>query len=200
MILKLVELKPDKLKHLTRNFVSAVYIGQLFPIMLIIFPLMPKLGMNIILIIQLIFFIAFWVLFIASFYKYDILKNSDYLEIGKILLLDKECKIELNDEISIIDLTYSTFKFEYGFIRAKSVGGKSDLQRGISRLTINGTQYHLLVETYKQADRLAKIFKHWYDNNINLNEFSLGTNYRLIELNPKFDWKRLEKIKAHNKA
>ena len=48
------------------------------------------------------------------------------------------------------------------------------------------------------ADKIAKVFKNWYENKIHLNEFTLDVNYRLIELNRKFDWKRLEEIKTHN--
>ena len=72
------------------------------------------------------------------------------------------------------------------------------MQRGISSFTINGTQYQVLIENYKQADKLANIFKNWYENKIHLNEFTLGVNYQLIELNHNFDWKRLEEIKTHN--
>jgi len=127
---------------------------------------------------------------VISLKRYKILGVRDFEILGTLLL--KEESIEFESETIKLNKD-SIIKFLYGGVRNDGFGNR-DISDGISEFEINDKRVSILIESQNDAKKLRKIFKSWYFNNISLDEESKATGFRLIELNPNWEWERLREI------
>ena len=191
----LVNEKRDKLKYFKGTYISVAILLYLFVITIFIAIFNKYIGnLTIYLFIiptALLFFLQF-----LSKYKYNIIKEYD--EVGELIFEESFVMIRKNDKEIKIDLSGKKIKFEYNHIRGKNSKPRGNVHSGINELILNGEHYTFLIVNDRQLKFIKAILKIWYKNGFCLAEFSRDQyHHRLIELNDRFDWKKLNEIKEN---
>lgn len=138
---------------------------------------------------------------IIALFKYS--STYDYDTLGSVQFTDENLFIKNADSTTKIPLAQNNIKFFYNGIRRRGFHYGRDFPRsGIAEIVINEHQnYFVLITKYSDIESLKKLFNGWYHKKYHLEEFTrTDENYRLIELEQNFDWKRLTEIKENMTA
>lgn len=138
-------------------------------------------------------FLVSWIIMLFKFYS-----KYDHQIIGDLFLTEDKITFISIKETKEFDLQVSNVKLLYNGIRNKGFHYGRDYRRsGISEITINKNEkIYTIVACDEDFDRLKKILKIWYQQEFKIEEYTrTPEEYRLIELEQKFEWKRLQEIK-----
>jgi hypothetical protein len=148
------------------------------------------------------YFISLFILFVISwivmFLKY--FTNYDYDCIGKLVFSDDKLILVFESEKKEIDLKTNSIKLLYKGIRKRGFHYGRDFPRsGIFEIIINDLEkYYSIINNYDELEQMKNILRIWYEKKIHIEEFTrTKEEHRLIELEMKFDWARLNEIKRN---
>lgn len=143
--------------------------------------------------------ISFFLGWIMMLVKYCF--KFDYNNIGEIFISKNNIDINVDQKLETIELDNINFKILYNGIRNRGFHFlKRDYPRnGISVLIVNNERLiKVLITNESELQKLKLFLKSWYKSGYNISEFTrTKEEYRLIELESKFDWEKLIKITKH---
>ncbi len=185
---KLITPKQDKLRYLTYNYGLGLMLvsGGLQITATIIYPSYAFFYM-------LLWGLGHVIYFTFDYYRYEILKDSDYSVIGKIPFSNDTLKINnqksnLKDNLIILNRYYIRGKREYK---------GQNRNNGFSEVKINGSVHQFLIENQNQYLKLIRLLKYWESKRLNIFELPSGDHfyYFFIAKEPVMNWKKKEELK-----
>jgi len=196
--LKLVSEKKLFLDYFTFSNILGTWLLLIMIPTFFIIPFLDKNSMNWFFPYFISLFVGFVISWIVMYLKF--FTTYDYDCIGKLVLSNDKITLAFESEEKEIELENNSVKLLYNGIRKIGFQYGRDFPRsGIFEIIINDFEkYYSVINSYDELEKVKKILKIWYQKKFDINEFTrTKENHRLIELEMKFDWARLNEIKSN---
>lgn len=196
--LKLVSEKKVFLDHFTYSKILGTFLLMIMIPTFFIIPFLDKSSMNWFFpyfIGLFTIFVLSWIVMILKYFT-----TYDYDCIGKLVLSDEKLILAFESEEKEINLETNSIKLLYNGIRKRGFHYGRDFPRsGVFEIIINDLEkYNSIINNYDELEEVKKILKIWYRKKYDIEEFTrTKEEHRLIELEMKFDWSRLNEIKRN---